>query len=172
MWQFNVFFPQKPRDRCLPMIISFQFATFAFSLLPLRLIVTQQFFTGMLVKSHSVVDICNKIAVSNESSRDVTPCCLPKPQPLSNHFRTLSAHLQMLTDVAETWHTWILNWSTWLFSCKRKHEYGIRAKLWRDYPVFLLYDISLFIWCQRFHFFIFYNSHGPEVVFVFKKPDQ
>jgi len=50
---------------------------------------TQQFFTGMLEKSHSVVDICNKTAVSDDISRDVTPCCLPKQQPLSSHFRTL-----------------------------------------------------------------------------------
>jgi hypothetical protein len=48
---------------------------------------THQFFTGMLEKLHSVVDSCNKTAVSEDNSRDVTPS--PKQQRLSNHFETL-----------------------------------------------------------------------------------
>ena len=45
-------------------------------------------FTGMFEKSHSVVDSCNKTAVSEDNSRDVTHS-LPKLQRLSSHFQTL-----------------------------------------------------------------------------------
>jgi hypothetical protein len=67
----------------------FQFATLALFLRSPGMVMTQQFFTGMLEKSYCVVDSCNKIAVSDDNSRDVTPCCLPKQQPLPNDFRTL-----------------------------------------------------------------------------------
>jgi len=60
---------------------------------------TQQFSTGMVERR-------TKTAVSDDNSRDVTPCCLPKQQSLSNHFRTFFIHLQMLTDVADTFYAY------------------------------------------------------------------
>ena len=44
------------------------------------------------------MDRCTNTAVSDDNSRDMAHCYLPKQQPLSNHFCTLFLHLQMLTD--------------------------------------------------------------------------
>ena len=60
----------------------------------------QQILKGMLEKRHSVVDRCSKTAVLVDNSHDVTFCCLPKQQPLSNHFRNLFVHLNMLTNIS------------------------------------------------------------------------
>ena len=98
----DTFFPQEPRGTCLPMIIPFQLATLVFSNRPIDLGMKQQVFPGMVEKSHSVVDGCTKSAVTNDNAHDVTYCFLPKQRPLSNHFRTVFIHLQMLTDSAYT----------------------------------------------------------------------
>jgi hypothetical protein len=45
-----------------------------------------------------VVNRCTNTAVSDDNSRDMAHCYLPKQQRLSNHFCILFVHLQMLRD--------------------------------------------------------------------------
>jgi hypothetical protein len=114
----------------------------------LCLIVRQQFFKGMLVKSHSVVDICNRDCIIRwKLTRCNTLLFAETAASVQSFPNSLITSANVDRCCRNVSHSWFLNWSNWLFSCKRKHPYGIRAKLWRDYLVFLLYDFSLFIWC-------------------------
>ena len=99
---FESFFLQEPRVPSVSMVIPFPSATLILSVQPLGLVLKQHFFTGTLENGHS--ERCAKTAVSDNNSRDVTPNYLPKQQLLSDHFRTLPVHLQMLTDVADNCH--------------------------------------------------------------------
>ena len=104
IWRINAFLPQEPPGQFLPMIIPFQSTTLALPLWTMVLVITQQFFTGMLQKNHSVVERCTKTALSDRISRDFAHCYFPKQPLLSNHFCTLFVHLQMLTDVTDSFY--------------------------------------------------------------------
>jgi hypothetical protein len=87
IWRFNAFSPQEPRGPSLPVVFAFHFVTLVHALLPLDLVMMQQFFTGPHDYGHSVKECSTKTTLSDDNSRDLTACSSRNSSPFENHFR-------------------------------------------------------------------------------------
>lgn len=108
IWRFNAFFPLNPRGLSLSLIISFPFAILFYTLRPLQLVTTQQFFSGMHDLDLLVVECCTKSTLSDDNSRRVRAVICRNSSHCLNHFRTpflVSRHLDDL--VMRTKKQWI-----------------------------------------------------------------